>query len=255
MDTSQTKGGGKTSRREFLAAAAGAAAGLALAPGLSREHFGLSAMPLGSMRIGIIGAGRIGAAVGIEWAKAGHEIFFSSRNPDELAPLVQQAGPRARAGLPPDAAAFGQVVVIGTPYDALPQVGRDYATQMRGKPVVVFSNQARQNGGAASQDAISRGWGVVTPELLPGTRVTRAFNAINFRAVTAEAHRAGEKVGIPIAGDDVDAVRITSELVVDAGFDPLVVGGLDRASLFDPGTPVFVTNMTAAQLREALGLR
>ena len=254
MDVQQ-RGGETTSRREFLSAAAGAAAGLALAPGLSPEHFGLSATTLGSMRIGIIGAGRIGGAVGIEWAKAGHEILFSSRNPDELAPLVQQAGPRARAGLPPDAAAFGQVVVIGTPYDALPQVGSDYATQMRGKVVIVFSNQARQNAGARSQDAIARGWGVVTPELLPGTRVTRAFNAINFRAVTAEAHRSGEKVGIPIAGDDAEAVGITSELVVDAGFDPVVVGGLDRAPLFDPGTPVFVTNMTAAQVREALGLR
>jgi predicted dinucleotide-binding enzyme len=207
------------------------------------------------MRIGIIGAGRIGGAVGLEWAEAGHEVFFSSRNPDELAPLVQQGGSRTRAGLPADAAAFGQVVVIGTPYDALPQVGRDYAAQMRGKVAIVFSNQARQNGGQPSQDAIARGWGVVTPELLPGTRVTRAFNAINFRFVTSEAHRAGEKVGIPIAGDDPEAVRITSELVVDAGFDPVVVGGLDRASSFDPGTPVFVSNMTAAQLREALGVR
>lgn len=254
MDVQQ-KGGETTSRREFLSAAAAAATGLALAPGLGAERLGLTAIPLGTLRIGIIGAGRIGGAVGLEWAKAGHEIFFSSRNPDELAPLVQQAGSRARAGLPLDAAAFGQVVVIGTPYDALPQVGTDYAAQMRGKVAMVFSNQARQNGGAPSEDAIARGWGVVTPELLPGTRVTRAFNAINFRAVTAEAHRSGEKVGIPIAGDDAEAVRITSELVVDAGFDPVVVGGLAQASLFDPGTPVFVTNMTAAQIRVALGLR
>jgi len=236
------------SRREFVVAGGAAALGLALAPVLS-------AQPRGSMRIGIIGAGRIGGAVGLEWAKAGHEVFFSSRNPAELAPLVQEGGSRTRAGLPADAAAFGPVVVIGTPYDALPQVGRDYAAQMRGKVAIVFSNQARQNGGQPSQDAIARGWGVVTPELLPGTRVTRAFNAINFRFVTSEAHRAGEKVGIPIAGDDPEAVRITTELVVDAGFDPVLVGGLDRAPSFDPGTPVFVSNMTAAQLREALGVR
>lgn len=254
MDVKKPKGE-TTTRREFLATTATVAAGFALTPAHSAVRLGPSATPLGSVRIGIIGAGRIGGAVGIEWAKAGHEIFFSSRNPDELAPLVQQAGSRARAGLPVDAAAFGQVVVIGTPYDALPQVGSDYATQMRSKVAIVFSNQARQNGGAPSQDAIARGWGAVTPELLPGTRVTRAFNAINFRSVAAEAHRSGEKVGIPIAGDDADTVRITSELVVDAGFDPVVVGDLARASLFDPGTPVFVTNMTAAQIREALGLR
>jgi len=207
------------------------------------------------MRIGIIGAGRIGGAVGLEWAQAGHEVFFSSRNPEELAPLVQQGGSRTRAGLPAEAAAFGSVIAIGTPYDALGEVGRDFAAQLRGKVVIVFSNQARQNGGAPSQDAMTRGWGLVTQELLPGTRITRAFNAINFRSVTAEAHRAGEKVGIPVAGDDEEAVRITSELVVDAGFDPVVVGGLATASRFDPGTPVFVTNMTAAQIRQALGIR
>jgi predicted dinucleotide-binding enzyme len=206
------------------------------------------------MRIGIIGAGRIGGAVGLEWAEAGHEVFFSSRNPDELAPLVQQGGAHVRAGLPAEAAAFGTVLAIGTPYDALADVGRDYAAELRGKVVIVFSNQARQNGGAPSQDAMARGWGAATAALLPGARITRAFNAINFRSVTSEAHRMGEKVGIPIAGDDADAVRVTSDLVVDAGFDPVVVGGLSTASTFDPGTPVFVTNMTAARIRQALGM-
>ena len=83
----------------------------------------------------------------------------------------------------------------------------------------------------------------------------RAFNAINYRSVAQEAHRAGEKVGIPIAGDDEDALRVVSALVVDAGFDPVVVGSLARAREFDQGSPVYVTDMTAAQLREALGLR
>ena len=82
----------------------------------------------------------------------------------------------------------------------------------------------------------------------------RAFNAINYRSVESEAHRAGERVGIPIAGDDQDAIRVASDLVRDAGFDPVVVGSLVRARDFDRGTPVYVTNMTAAELREALGL-
>jgi len=243
-----------SSRRTFLRRLGAATTGLALAPALDPGRFGASGAT-GSMRIGIIGAGRIGGAVGLEWAEAGHEVFFSSRNPDELEPLVTQGGSRTRAGVPADAAAFGTVLLVATPFDALPQIGRDYATAMRGKVVICCSNQARQNGGAPSQDALARGWGVVVPELLPGVRLTRAFNAINYRAVTSEAHRAGEKVAIPIAGDDEEAVRVTAELVVDAGFDPVVVGPLARAGAFDPGTPVFVSNMTAAQLREALGLR
>ena len=46
---------------------------------------------------GITGSGQIGRAVGKRWAEAGHQILFSSRSPDELAPLVAEAGPNARA--------------------------------------------------------------------------------------------------------------------------------------------------------------
>jgi hypothetical protein len=147
------------------------------------------------------------------------------------------------------------VVLIGTPFDALPQVGADYSPLMQGKVVICCSNPSRNNASPLSQDALERGSGVVSAEFFPGVRLTRAFNAINFRFVESEARRAGERVGIPIAGDDEDAVRLTSGLVVDAGFDPVVVGPLTTAGTFDPGTAVFVSNMTAAELRVALGLQ
>ena len=65
---------------------------------------------------------------------------------------------------------------------------------------------------------------------------------------------AGAGVREVLAGDDEEALRIASELVVDAGFDPVVVGGLSRAREFDQGSAVYVKDMTAAELREALGL-
>ncbi len=245
---------GRPSRREFLQSAAAAAAGLAFAPVLSPERFaGARAAPQ-SMRIGIIGAGRIGGAVGLKWAEAGHDILFSSRNPGELTPLVERGGPRTRAGFPSEAAEFGDLVFVAVPFDALPQVGRDHSPLMQGKVVIGCSNPSQNNGGPLAEDALARGSGVVSAELFPGVRLVRAFNAINYRSVESEAHRPGEKVGIPIAGDDDEVVRITAGLVVDAGFDAVVVGPLERARDFDPGTPVFVTNMTAAELRVALGL-
>ena len=182
------------------------------------------------------------------------DLFFSSRHPEELTELVERAGPRARAGPPAEAAAFGDVVLIAVPYAALPQVGQDYAPLMQGKVVVDCGNPYPRRDGPMADDALTKGTGVASAEFLPGVRLVRAFNAINYRSVEREAHRAGERVGIPIAGDDADALRIVSDLVVDAGFDPVVVGPLVRAREFDQGSPVYVTNMTAAQLREALGL-
>ncbi len=51
-------------------------------------------------RIGIVGAGNIGGTLGRLWLKAGYEVFFSSRHPEELKALIEELGPKARAGTP-----------------------------------------------------------------------------------------------------------------------------------------------------------
>ncbi len=245
----------KQSRRDFLLRAGATATGLVLAPTLLPGRLAASEAQQAGSRIGIIGSGNIGGAVGLKWAEAGHHILFSSRHPEELTELVERAGPNAIAGLPAQAAAYGEVVFIAVPYAALPQVGRDYAHLMQGKVVIDCGNPYPGRDGPMAEEALAKGAGVASAEYVPGVRLVRAFNAINYRSVEREAHREGEKVGIPVAGDDQDALRIVSDLVVDAGFDPVVVGSLARAREFDQGSPVYVTNMTAAQLREALGLR
>ena len=95
---------------------------------------------------------------------------------------------------------------------------------------------------------------MVSPRLLPGARLVRAFNSVNFNSLRTQAHRAGEKIAIPLAADDAGALQFATRLVVDAGFEPLVVGGLARAKEFDSGTPVFAKALTARELRSALGI-
>jgi 8-hydroxy-5-deazaflavin:NADPH oxidoreductase len=207
-----------------------------------------------ALKIGIIGSGKQGGNLGLLWAKAGHEIFFSSRHPEELKDIVASAGPKAHGGTPEQAAAFGDVVVIAVPYAALPQVGRDYGALLKGKIVIDVGNPYVDRDGPMASEALKKGTGVASAEFLPGVRLVRAFNAIGYTALTQFAHRSGELVGIPIAGDDQAAVATVVGLAQDAGFDPVVVGGLARARDFDAGTPVYVKNLTARQLREALKL-
>lgn len=206
------------------------------------------------LRIGIIGSGNIGGAVGLRWAAAGHHILFSSRNPDELAELVQQASPNARAGMPIDAVEFGDVIFIAVPYAALPQVGRDFAAMMQGKIVIDCGNPYPRRDGEMAQAALDKGTGVASAEYLPGVRLVRAFNAIGYQSVHDKHHRDGALVAIPIAGDDQAAVAVTVNLVIDAGFEPVVVGALARAREFDQGSAVYVQDLTAAELRAALQL-
>ncbi len=206
-----------------------------------------------SLRIGIIGSGQMGGAVGLKWAQAGHQIFFSSRNPDRLADLVAEAGPNAQAGLPNAAARFGEVVLIAVPYGALPQVGRDYGTLMQGKVVIDLGNPREDRDGPMAADAIARGTGVTSAEYLPGVRLVRALSAISFTQVR-DGPRTPERIGVPIAGDDTAAVEIATRLVEDAGFDPVLVGSLARAREFDRGTEVYVRGMSGAEIRTALNL-
>ena len=67
--------------------------------------------------------------------------------------------------------------------------------------------------------------------------------------------RAGERLGIPLAGDDAAALQVAVRLGEDAGFEPLVVGGPARAKDFDAGKPIFGRAMTAAEVRRTLGIR
>jgi len=240
------------SRRDFTRKSLVTAIGLTLAPSLSIGTF--AAESKSPMRIGIIGSGRIGGAVGLRWAEAGHQILFASRNPSELDDLVSAAGPLARSGYPRDAAVFGEVIFIAVPYAALPQVGRDFAPLMQGKVVIECGNPYIGRDGEMAAEALIKGTGVASAEFLPGVRLVRAFNAIGYASVHEKAHRQGELVAIPIAGDDADAISVASQLVVDAGFDPVLVGPLARAKDFDQGTPVYVQDLTARELRDALDL-
>lgn len=250
MMTSDERG---MTRRGFLQSAGVAAAGLAIAP-LPAWAPARSVGMNGSLRIGIIGSGRMGGAVGLKWAHAGHRVLFSSRNPDQLTELVADAGAEAQAGLPDAAAAYGDVVLIAVPYGALPQVGRDYGAHMQGKVVIDCGNPRADRDGPMADDAIARGTGVASAEYLSGVRLVRAFNAVGFTMVR-DAPRAPVRIGMPIAGDDADAVEVVTELVEDSGFEPVFVGGLERAREFDRGTAVYVRGMSAAELRAALNLQ
>src|SRR5512138_2975092 len=148
------------------------------------------------MKIGFIGSGNIGGAIGELLAKAGHEVFFSSRNPDNLKPLVARVGPRARAGTPREAIAFGDVVFLGVPFSSMPQIGQDYAAALKGKIVIDAGNPNPRRDGPVAEAAVAKGAGLATAELLPGARIVRAFNQLNNKVFLSEAHRAGERLAV-----------------------------------------------------------
>jgi predicted dinucleotide-binding enzyme len=206
------------------------------------------------MKIGIIGAGHIGGTIGELWVKAGHPVFFSSRHPEELKDLVARLGPLAQAGTVDQAIAFGDVVFMAVPYGALPEIGKDYGKSLAGKIVLDADNAVASRDGAIADEAERDGIGVTSQKYLPGTRLVRAFNTLNYMIFAREANRPAPRLAVPIAGDDPEAVQVAAGLVRDAGFDPVEIGKLADARRFQRGAPGYGQNVSAAELRQKLSL-
>lgn len=206
-----------------------------------------------SMRIGVIGAGWLGGTVGRQWVRSGHQVMFSSRHPEELRPMAQELGSLASVGTPREAAEFGSVLLFAVPYDAIPQLGTDLSTFLIGKIVLDACNPPA-GGNALAEEALRNGVGLTSAKYLQGSKLVRAFSAVDASAVEASAARRTGKLGVPLASDDPQALQIAATLVVDAGCEPVIVGNLAAGRSFQRGGPGFRANTTAAALRQALGM-
>jgi predicted dinucleotide-binding enzyme len=204
------------------------------------------------VRIGVIGAGSLGGTVGSVLVKAGHEVKFSSRHPEELVSMTRELGPRASIGTPREAAEFGTVLLFAVPYEALPQLGRDLQEVIRSKVVIDACNARGES--PIAKEAEANGAGPTSAKFLSGTRVVRAFSAVDATSVDASFKGSTDKLGVPLASDDAEAMQVVSQLVRDAGCEPVIVGNLAAGKKFERGSPGFRANTTAVKLRQLLGL-
>ncbi len=206
------------------------------------------------VKIGVIGSGKIGGTIGGLWVKAGHPVLFSSRHPEELKSLTDGLGPLAKAGTVEDALAFGEVIFLAVPYKAVPQIAKDYGPKFAGKIVLDADNATvNRDGEELVKETKEKGIGLTTASYFPGAHVVRAFNSMGVSYFQKEAHRTGEAMAIPIAGDDKHAVEVATLLVKDAGFEAVAVP-LARAQEFAQGGPIYGQQLTAKELRAKFGL-
>jgi predicted dinucleotide-binding enzyme len=190
------------------------------------------------MRIGIIGAGRMGSSVGTLLARAGHEVMFSARGLEEAQKTATGIGAKARAGSVAEAVAFGEIVILLIPYSAMPEIAKAHGAALAKKPLVLdVSNPILPRDGAFGEQARKEGPGTLLAGLMPGVKLVRAFNALNYAALD-EFSKRSEKVGVPLAGDDARALEIASTLARDMGFEPVVVGNLAFGRHLLPGEPL-----------------
>ena len=172
------------------------------------------------MRIGIIGAGRIGGGLARQLASAGHDVTLSfSRDGVGLERLAHEIGPAATVATTSEAVAAADVVVVSVPWSVLPDALAQ-AGSLAGKVVIDTTNQygtpAPPEGQTAAQFNSVR---------MAGARYTKSFNTLTAAFQAEAASRTGDdRVVQWICGDDAGAKALVSCLVEDAGFVPVDIG-------------------------------
>jgi 8-hydroxy-5-deazaflavin:NADPH oxidoreductase len=177
------------------------------------------------MRIGIIGTGNIGGTLGRRWA-ARHDVVFGTRRPEasEVRALVEAAGARARAAPVREAAAFGDVVALATPWAATLDAVRG-AGDLAGKVVVDCTNPV---GPGLAHGLPSRSAAEAIAAAAPSARVVKAFNTAGFE-VYADPRFASEAASLFLCGDEAAAKATVAGLARELGMEPVDCGGLAQA--------------------------
>jgi predicted dinucleotide-binding enzyme len=215
------------------------------------------------MRVGIVGAGRIGGNVGAQLARSGHEVLLSySRDPAKLERIAADAQ-GARTGTPREAVQFGEAVVFAVPWrlidDVLGQTG-----SLDGKVVVDTTNQYGSRGIEEPPGGLSA---VETnARRMPGALLAKAFNTLTagYQRDVAEGRVDGE-IAMLFAAQQQAAIDVAATLIGGCGFVPIHLGGWERVRLMEaprrPGSvygeayrPDDARRIAAAPIEEAARL-
>jgi 8-hydroxy-5-deazaflavin:NADPH oxidoreductase len=183
------------------------------------------------VKIGIIGAGRIGGGIARQLGAAGHELTLSfSRDRAALDELAAQIGPDTSVSSPDQAAAFGRVVVISVPWSALP-LALEQAEPLDGKIIIDTTNQF----GATPLPAEGQTAAAFNAARMPGARYTKSFNTLTaaFQAQAAAGRAGDARVVQWLCGNHAEAKKVVAGLIEDAGFVPVDLGGTADATVME----------------------
>jgi predicted dinucleotide-binding enzyme len=191
------------------------------------------------MKIGIIGAGNMGTGLGKYWVRNNHELMFSySRDANKLQQAADSVGKRARTGSPAEAAAFGDVVLLATPYgvaaDALRAAG-----SLDGKTLVSCVNALKPDYSGMAVGTTTSGAEELA-KLVPQARFVEALPSFAEMLHSGSTKFGNDVSSIFYCGDDAQAKDVVAGLLRETGVEPVDVGPLRNARYLEPAMMLLV---------------
>ena len=190
------------------------------------------------MKIGIIGSGSVGQALGAGLVKLGHQVKISSRNTNAAAleGWQQDVGSQGSVGTFSDAAEFGETVIVATKGTAT-EKALELAgpAAFSGKTVIDVTNPLTMNSDKqlVLKELPDGSCGETVQRVLADARVVKAFNTVN----SAHMFRPQFPGGVPdmfFCGNDAKAKAAVAELLKAFGWNPVDIGKIDASRLLEP---------------------
>ncbi|MBQ0733336.1 NADPH-dependent F420 reductase [Aquimarina celericrescens] len=207
------------------------------------------------MKIGIIGSGNIGGNLGKHWAKAGHEVLFSSRHPEQLNDLVRESEGKATAVSIEEAfEANADVYLLATPFKAIDKLSELYAGEYGNKVIIDATNPYPERDGKMAQEVrdSNRNASEYTAMKFNTAKTAKAFNTIYADHLKNRAFRDSQKLAIPYAAQDEESRQVTQQLIEDIGFDAVYVGDLTKTKIMDPDQKIYAKSMERNELENLI---
>ena len=207
------------------------------------------------MKIGVIGSGNIGGNLGKHWAKVGHEVLFTSRHPEQLNQLVNEAGGKSKAVSLDEAwEANADVYLLAVPFKAIDRLSELYAGEYGNKVIIDATNPYPERDGEMAQEVrdSNRNASEYTAMKFGTAKTAKAFNTIYADHLKERAFRESDKLAIPFAAQDEDSKKITQQLIEDIGFDAVYVGGLEDTHIMDPDQKIYGKSTNRQELEEMM---
>lgn len=205
------------------------------------------------LTIGIVGAGKVGTVLARASLAAGHRtLIAASGSPARIRLVVEYLAPGAEAMTAADAAAAADVAILALPLGRMETIP---VAALAGKVVIDAMNYWWETDGVRDDLADpARPTSVLVQELLPQSRVVKAFNHVGYHDLADHARSRGhsDRRAIGVAGDHPADVELVAGLVDQFGFDPVVLDSLVDGWRLQPGFPAFGSNEDAETLRRML---
>jgi len=205
-----------------------------------------------TMKIGIIGAGNIGATLARKFVATGHTVKLAgSKGPEAVRDKAAEVG--AVPVVAKDAVKDVAVIILSIPFAKIPDVAGVFVDVPADTVVIDTSNYYPMRDGNIADVDGGKPESVWVSEHL-GRPVVKAFNAVLAETLANGGTPSGtaRRIAIPVAADDAHAMAVARGLVDETGFDALDAGDLAHSWHQQPGTPAYCTERTLPELQVAL---